>query len=333
MSRHSLRFIVQLLFLVVVVSIVFVLAVCSGNTASVTTAQATSAAQTVAGSVILLMAHQNAWTPPPSAWTSGSHAVSYSTAGLSMAGTVTVSSPNTTYNMTLTLSNYMDAATSYTVNGTVNWSQTGTSTSQSGTVTGNLSLSGGPVTDATWNTSFTSSGGPPTFTGTITCNGTSFDANTLLAGTVQAQTAMQAVVNVLATVLGKQSGWTPSSDTWTSGNTYTVSYSDTGVSMTAGTVTVSGTIYTYVVPITLSNYVAGATGYSVSGTVTWSVVEDNSTNPATYTSGTVTVGLTLSGGTVTTETWNLSNVSGITTAPMFSGIITINGTSFDAKII
>ena len=164
MSHHSLRFIVQLLFLVVVASIVFALAVCSGNTASVTTAQATSAAQTVAGSVILLMAHQNAWTPPPSAWTSGSNAVSYSTAGLSMAGTVTVSSPNTTYNMTLTFSNYTDAATSYTVNGTVNWSQTGTSTSQSGTVTGNLSLSGGSVTDATWNTSFTSSGGPPAFT-------------------------------------------------------------------------------------------------------------------------------------------------------------------------
>jgi hypothetical protein len=95
---------------------------------------------------------------------------------------------------------------------------------------------------------------------------------------------------------------------------------------------VSAPTCTYALTITLSSYAAGATGYTLSGTVTWLVAQNN-TVPVSYTSGTMTANLTLSGGPVSTETWNLSSVSGITTAPTFSGIITCNGTSFDAKTI
>ncbi len=332
MSYLSRGLIARLSLLAILATILLVLAGCK-TSSSVTTDQAARAAQTIEGSVVLVMAHQNSWAPPPPYTTNTS--VSYSAAGLNMTGTVTISGSTTTYALTITFSNYADAATGYTVNGTFNFSQTNTSTDESGTATGNLIFSGGPVTNTTWNTSFTASaGGPPTFTGTITCDGASFDPNTLLANALQAQTAEQAVVNVLANVLGSQTSWTPSSSTWTPSNTFTVSYSATGVSMTSGTVTISasGTTYTYVVPISLSNYVAGGTSYTLSGTVTWSVVE-NTTAPATYSSGTVTANLTLTGGPVTAETWNLSSVSGITTAPVFGGIITCNGTSFDAKTI
>ena len=316
-SQFPARFLFSIL-VVSALSIVLALAGCTGATTSVTTAQATTATQAMGATVLLVIAHQGGWN------TSGT-AVSYSTTGLSMSGTASPAGSPTTYVLAITLSGYVDAATGYTLNGTVNWSQSGTSSSQSGTVTGSLTLSGGPVTSASWNTSFTSSGGPPTFSDTITCNGTNFDANTLLTPVVQAQTAMQAVISGLAAGLN-QANWTLSGTTVSTGPS-----APAGLSV-SGTYTQSGSTATCVLTITLTNYVAGTTGYTETGTINWSTVENTST-PATYTSGTVIVSMSLSGGPVTTEIWNVTSLSGIASAPTFGGLITINGTSWDAKIL
>ena len=130
MSHPSLRFVARLSFLVIVASIVSTLLVimgCTVPTSSAMTAHASSAAQTIAGSVLLVVSHQSGWT------TSGSN-VSYSTTGLILTGTNTTSGSTSTYVLTITLSNYTDAATGYTASGTVNWSQTNTSTAEPGTI-------------------------------------------------------------------------------------------------------------------------------------------------------------------------------------------------------
>lgn len=133
-SQFPARFLFSIL-VVSALSIVLALAGCTGATTSVTTAQATTATQAMGATVLLVIAHQGGWN------TSGT-AVSYSTTGLSMSGTASPAGSPTTYVLAITLSGYVDAATGYTLNGTVNWSQSGTSSSQSGTVTGSLTLSG-----------------------------------------------------------------------------------------------------------------------------------------------------------------------------------------------
>lgn len=145
-----------------------------GGNSTVTTAQASKAGQAVIDGVTLVMDNQLSWT------TIGT-AVSYSISGLSMTGTLTTVFPINTYTLTITFSGYVDGATGYTLNGTVNLSEIiNTSTlAMSGTATGNLTSSGGPVTTQTWNVSFSGTTTNYTFTGTITCNGTAFNASTL----------------------------------------------------------------------------------------------------------------------------------------------------------
>jgi hypothetical protein len=49
----------------------------------------------------------------------------------------------------------------------------------SGSIVGNLTSSGGPVTSESLNVNFSFSGTAYSYTGTVTCNGTSFDVSTL----------------------------------------------------------------------------------------------------------------------------------------------------------
>jgi hypothetical protein len=120
-----------------------------------------------------------------------------------MTGTLTVVGSNNDYVTAITLSNYSDAATGYTVNGTLNFSLSMAPSGASGTTAGDVALSGGQVTTATFGSSFTTTGPTviPAYTGTITCNGTSFDAHTLLEGYAKAEVAQQIVVNGIGAVL------------------------------------------------------------------------------------------------------------------------------------
>jgi hypothetical protein len=81
-----------------------------------------------------------------------------------------------------------------------------------GTLTGNFTFAGGVVSAATVNINFSGSSGSQgnqTFTGTVTCNGTSFDAGALsLGGTDNASGAMQAAFNGTNVVENHQSSWT-----------------------------------------------------------------------------------------------------------------------------
>jgi hypothetical protein len=322
-SIMSRRLLFAALAAAIVVSVLLVVAGCKaaggGGTAVPTTDQASRAAQTVAGSVGLVMSHSSSWTQTGA---SSPYTVSYSTAGLIMTGTKTVSGSDNNYVLTITLSNYSDAGTGYSVNGVVNFSIMGGATS-SGTVSADVTLSGGPVTSSTWNTTFISTGGAPSFAGTITCNGTSFDAATVLAGFTDANTAAGLVLGALFSVLGNQGSWTQTG----ASSPYAVSYSPvTGLSMT-GTLAVSGSIDTFVLAITFSSLLDSP--YTVDGTLNFSLVLD--TSSSTFTSGAITGVLSLSGGPVTTETLNVSNITGSTSGLFLTGTITFNGQSFDAK--
>jgi hypothetical protein len=287
-----------------------------GGGATITTAQATTAVQTVVGAVSLMM--NSKWTETG---ISSPYTESYSTTGLVMTGTKTVVGSNNNYVLTITLLNYSDAATGYTVNGTINFSMNGGATT-TGTVTGDVTLSGGPVTKETWNISITSTGGAPAYTGTITCNDTPFDGSTLsISGTNMALSAAHVVGDGLGAVMNASSLWGAA--------TGPVSYSSpTGLWSVTGTATI-GSTDTYVLTITLSNYASSP--YTVSGTCNFSLTG----SAGAITSGTLTGTFIFSGGPVTTQTWNVSNISG-TITPSFqisgaTGTITSNGTAFDAK--
>ena len=310
----------------------FLLLQCSspgGGSGSVTTAQATIAVQAAGGSVMLLLNRQQLWKQ-----TGGSspYTVSYSTTGLSMTGTLTVVGSDNNYSLTMALSNYSDAATGYTVSGTANLSLTMGPSGASVTLTGDATLSGGPVTKETWNLLFTATGPMvvPTVTGTITCDGKSFDANTLMVNYFQANVAQFPIVNAIQTIVKDPSSWT-----WNGTNPYTVSYSPaTGPSM-AGTVTKSGpsdNIWACVLTISFSGYSAAGWAYTVNGVVNFSpTIDASDPSNLNFISGTLTGNLTLSGGSVTSMTWNVSDVSNSKKNLFFTGTVTCNGTSIDAK--
>jgi hypothetical protein len=292
----------------------------SGN---LTTAQAIVAAQTVAGSVDLVLNNSPSWT------TVGS-SVSYSTTGLSMSGTSTTVGNTNTLNLTIALNNYADAATGYTLSGSLSVidAYDNSTLTSSGTLatTTNLTSTGGPVTTQAWNMSYSGTGSSWTFSGTVTCNGASFDAGTLsLYGENDATEAEAAVSQGVWAIMNNVSSWTTiSSD---------VSYSYSGISMT-GTLT-TGSTDIYALAITFAN--AHSPGvYTISGQLNLSISADHVMG--TIISGTATGALTLSGGTFATETWNISTITG-TMAPQpqykasYSGTVTCDGTSFDAKTL
>ena len=292
-----------------------------GGGGGVTTAQAATAMQTVAGGITLLQNRGSSWAVTG---TSPQYTVSFSTTGLSMTGTKTVVGNNDNYVLTITFSNYSDAATGYTLNGTLNYTVNGGAPT-TGTITGNLTLSGGPVAKAIWDVSFTSPGPPagtPTFTGTITCNDTTVDPNTLsLNRTAEATVADSAMVDGMYAIWGNAGSWNRS------GNN--VSWSTTGLSMT-GTDTYNGNIETTVMTVTFANY-ASAHVYVVSGTVNMTQITDSSANTV---SGTETVNLTFAGGPVVTMTGNNGTFSGIAQPHQTTsivGVLTCNGTALDGK--
>jgi uncharacterized lipoprotein YajG len=152
------------------------------STSLVTTAQATTAAQAPVNGMMTVMNSSSSWTVTRNG---SSATASYSNAGINMTGTLTgIGSNPAIFTLNIAFFNYVDT-TGYTVNGTVNMSMTVNTltTAISGTITGNLTLSGGPVATEAFNITFTGTGGSAspnmTFAGTITCNGTAFGASTL----------------------------------------------------------------------------------------------------------------------------------------------------------
>ena len=133
---------------------VLLLAGCNLNSGggSVTTAQATKAMQAIVGSVYLVMANSSFWTAP-----GGAPKVAYSASGVTMSGTVQPVSSIASF--TITLSGYADAATGYTVSGSFTFYSRITATATTGTITVNdMSMSGGPVSSASGNISFSGPG-------------------------------------------------------------------------------------------------------------------------------------------------------------------------------
>jgi len=128
------------------------------------------------------MNNQASWTN-----TGGNSWTDANVTGVSMSGTVTGPNP-TTYSLTFIYADFY--SNGYTVNGTLTFTDNEYSSSSNGTLTtaGNLTFSGpgGTVTSQAWNVSWTSAAAmnwssrpPMNWTGTITSNGTAFDAKTL----------------------------------------------------------------------------------------------------------------------------------------------------------
>src|SRR5271157_5882062 len=141
MAHPCSRFAVQLPILAALVSMLLAVTGCSTGGGTVTTAQAAKAGQTVMGSLNEAMNASGTW--------GSSGPVNYSTAGLSVTGTVSTAVPSTsTYVLAIALSNYVDAATGYNLNGVINITDTANSTTASGTVNGDVTFSGGLVTTA-----------------------------------------------------------------------------------------------------------------------------------------------------------------------------------------
>jgi hypothetical protein len=67
------------------------------------------------------------------------------------------------------------------------------------------------------------------------------------------------------------------------------------------------------------------------GTLSVSLTKDAS---GIITAGTATGTVTLSGGPITTETWNVTGIVGSASGnTVFTGTISFDGTSFDAKML
>jgi len=289
----------------------------SGAGGPVTAAQAAKAAQTTTGAVDVVMFHSQWWT------TNGSN-VSFGAAGLSMSGTLTISGPNNTFGLAITLSNYTDAATGYKANGTINYTLllNTTSGAATGAVTGSVTMSGGPVVTLGANTTFSStSSWDYVFTGTITCNGTAFNATGLLSSSVQADAAAQAVLLAISIVTSGSSSWLSSGPV-----SYTGTGANAGLSMTGNLVI--GSTDSLTMNITLASPYVSPAGFTMTGAVTFSVM--GNIGLTSFTSGTLS-GTVNTGGPVATQTWNVTNITGMSTEPTFTGTITCNGAAFDAK--
>jgi hypothetical protein len=279
---------------------------------AVSKAQATKAAQTVAGVVSLV----DGWDE---AWTENGSSLSFSTAGLSMSGTKTTSQyGDDVYALTIVLSNYVDSTTGYTANGTVYATLGG-----SATVAADVALVGGPVTMMTWDHVVVDTSGTGTATGVITCNGKSFDAGDIsAAGTFGAYRVWQSMFDGIIKVFENLGSFTGTN----------ISYSGPGLEM-VGTHSFSGDAETYDMTVTYSNF-AGNTNrvYTVSsGQIhfRW----DIRSNGFTWT---LASDLTLSGGPITTM--KCSNVIAASPArqgrPMITevtGNIAFSGVNFAAK--
>ena len=134
----------------------------------------------------------------------------------------------------------------------------------------------------------------------------------------QASTAARAGISAASIVMNNASSWTQ--------NGSSVSFSAAGLSMT-GTTTTSGTSTTDSLDIAFSNFADAIGGCTMNGTITLAMTT-NSTSGAI--SGTVTGTLTLSGGPVTTETWNASFSGTLGGSPSYSGTIACDGIFFVA---
>jgi len=279
---------------------------------TISIAQATKAAQTVAGTVSLVCGWDERWSVNGSS-------VSFSTAGLRMTGTKTETEYGDISTLTITLSNYSDSGTGYTANGSVNVTVGGVNYA----ITADVTLSGGPVTTMTWNVNLVDYSPPATVSGTITCNGISFDANALsAASTANTVRAWQAMFDGLIAVMVNASSWTVDG--------LKVSYSTTGLSM-AGTRAVSGNIETTDVTITYSSYASNHI-YALNGVVHFVMANDTSSSAVSLT---FTVDLALSGGPVTTLTCSNVVATGALVQRFVitevTGKFVCNGTAFDAK--
>lgn len=294
-----------------------------GGSGSITTAEATSASQTIVGAVSIVLNNQARWT------TNGTN-VSYDASGISMSGTSTTSGSANTESLNITLTNYQDSATGYTVSGIGSMSTT-TNTSTGSVIAGSIAAAftatGGAVTTEHWDISnVTSTGGTTpvfTFTGSVRCNDSSFDANTLSLGdSLLAANAAAAVIGGVNAVLDNQTSWTISGSN--------VSYSQSGASMT-GTTATSGSNTIYTLSITLSSFADSTrTIYTVNGTVGVTLTEV--TSGSAFVSGTISGTLSLSGGQVTTQTWNTVSMTG-SNPQTFTGTISSDGTLYDAKTL
>ncbi len=282
------------------------------------TAQANAATQSVMGGVMMMFNSQASWVPGTD------NGVSFVAVGLSMSGTSVTSGTKTTNDLTLKFQNYADAATGYVLNGmyTMDYTTDTSSNTVTGTFTGNLTLTGGPVSTMNWNVSVSGATGTQlslSFTGTLTCNSTSFDASTLsLDSAVQANTAAQAVIEGFEALFAARSSWTSSGGD-------NVQYLSPTLTMN-GTETDPGT-YVYVLTINFISYAAN--GYALTGSCNLSLtVVDN-----VMMSGSSTGTVAFSGGPVTGQTWNVSNITGsfLPFQPLFVGTVTCNGTCYDAR--
>jgi hypothetical protein len=153
----------------------FGLAACAANGASITSSQAAAATRGGGNAVFRVFFHTNV---------TGAGPVSFSSAGVNMTGTVSTNPSMATCQYAITLSDYLDSATGYTVSGTINFIVTVdlTSGAITGTSTATLSLSGGVVTKVVWNVGVTGSASRETLdfnSGTTTCDGTMFDVAAL----------------------------------------------------------------------------------------------------------------------------------------------------------
>lgn len=103
--------------------------------------------------------------------------------------------------------------------------------------------------------------------------------------------------------------------------------------------TTSTSTYNLNLTITFNNYTDPATGYTVNGAVTVTAIENGTSYAVESGSITTSGALALSGGKVTSESWNVTDFTGTAgsssgTPPVFSsftGNATCNGVSFDAS--
>jgi hypothetical protein len=276
-------------------------------------------AQTLTGAMNLLFNSQ-------SLWTSAGTAVSYSVAGMSMNGTLTVSGTVNSYALTVVFSNYVDVGTGYTMNGTGDFTaDVDTSLgSGSGGIAGSFTFSGGVVAAQTWDVTMSGFGSTSSYSGTVTCNGTKFNAADLsLEKAGQANSAFQAVFFGFGQVLGNQSSWVP-------GTGDNVSYSVPGIDMT-GTKTSGPNTSDYVLSIKFTSYVDTQFGYTLNGTVDFALSATNT--PNAITGGSLSGTVTLTGSVFSGITFNVATITGVPGMSMFfTGKVTVGGTTFDAKI-
>jgi fibronectin type 3 domain-containing protein len=134
--------------------------------AGITNAQASAAVKTFMNALIVVFNNSYYWVP------TGTD-MSWSTTGINFTQSGGQAGP---WVMTVTLSQFTDTTTGYTISGTftLNGGQTGGTLAAS-----NLTLTGGPVTSEVWNLTYSSGASGLVWTGTVKCNSDTFDAITL----------------------------------------------------------------------------------------------------------------------------------------------------------